>query len=78
METLRSLLPIGGNARNIQELNKRNSTLSESEIANGDRPREKRVVYVGGSQQIQSKFSLATKVMISSVLATTGFLMLLF
>ena len=78
METLRSLLPAGGNARNIQELNKRNMSLSESEIENGDRLREKRVVYLGGSQQIQSKFSSATKVMISSVLATTGLLMLLF
>ena len=78
METLRSLLPAGGNSRNIQELNKRNMSLSESEIENGDRLREKRVVYLGGSQQIQSKFSSATKVMISSVLATTGLLMLLF
>jgi hypothetical protein len=78
METLRSLLPTEGNARNIQELNKRNSTLTESEVENGDRPREKRVVYLGGSQQIQSRFSSATKVMISSVLATTGLLMLLF
>ena len=78
VETLRSLLPAGGNARNIQELNKRNSTLSESEVTNGDRPREKRVVYLGGSQQIQSKFSSAIKVITGGVVATTGLLMLLF
>jgi hypothetical protein len=71
-------LPEGGNARHTQELNRKNISLTENEIENGENPRLKRVVYLGGSLQVQSKLSGASSILAGGIIAMASLLMLIF